>query len=107
VIVPIVTELKDLYVRTGQLAQINLRGKMANMTNASGHKTEEDIAPNFWKWMIIALCALVVLALISAGVFYYARGRKENRQPPGVPQTFLFPPRGKPAVGTSLGITDS
>ena len=65
------------------------------MANETGHKTEQDVAPNFWKWMVVALCAVIVLALIGAAIFYYGRGRKENRQPPGVPQTLLVPPENK------------
>ena len=53
-------------------------------------KTEEDIAPNFWKWILIVLCLVVLLALASVGIFYYFRGKKENRQPPGVPQSMVW-----------------
>jgi hypothetical protein len=75
----------------------------ANITNGTGHRTEEDIAPNFWKWMIVAVCVLGVLALVSAAIFYYTRGRKENRPPSGVPQTLLFPPPGQPAIEIVAG----
>jgi len=61
------------------------------MANKAGQKTEEDVAPNFWKWMIVALCAAVVLALIATGIFYYARGSKEKKQPSGLPQTMMLP----------------
>ncbi|HSS95971.1 MAG TPA: hypothetical protein VLK33_03015, partial [Terriglobales bacterium] len=59
----------------------------------NGHNTEQDVAPNFWKWMLLALCAVVILALAATGVFYFSRGRKEKNQPPGTPQTRLLQPR--------------
>ena len=59
---------------------------MANINN-HGIKTEAQEAPNFWKWMLGALIAVVLIALVLTATFYFFRGRKENRPPSGVPQT--------------------
>ena len=57
------------------------------MDQHTGVNTEEDIAPNFWKWVLIVLCGFVLVAIVAALLFYFFRGRKENHQPPGIPQT--------------------
>jgi heme/copper-type cytochrome/quinol oxidase subunit 2 len=61
-----------------------------SMNRQTDIKTEEDIAPNFWKWMLVALCLVVLVALAVTGIFYYFRGKNENRQPPGVPQSMVW-----------------
>ena len=62
------------------------------MANIDNHriKTEAQDAPNFWKWMLGALIAVVLIALALTAIFYFFRGRKENRAPSGVPQTTLM-----------------
>jgi hypothetical protein len=61
---------------------------MANINN-HGTKTEAQEAPNFWKWVLGALIAVVLIAFALTAIFYFFRGRKENRPPSGVPQTRL------------------
>jgi hypothetical protein len=53
-------------------------------------KTVQDTAPNSWKWVLIIFCVMVLVALTATGIFYYFRGRQENRQPPGVPQSMVW-----------------
>lgn len=81
-ILPIAVDMVEFLCLHG-----NTRWGMSRQTHI---KTEQDVAPNFWKWMLIALCLVVLVALIVTGMFYYFRGKKENRQPSGIPQSMVL-----------------
>jgi hypothetical protein len=49
---------------------------MANTKNYG--KTEREMAPNAWLWVLIALLGIVLVAATIAGLWHFFRDRKGN-----------------------------
>ena len=65
------------------------------MPNQDGVKTEEDVVPHSKAWVIFFFIAIVMLAALCTGLWYFF-GTNTHKKAPEIPS----------AVGTSVGVNN-